>query len=220
MNKSIILISVLTLLFIPIIYSVPQLPCEYWGKVTINGKSATGTIIAEINGKIYSSNLDNGYYRIKINADDPDTSEVEGGREGDKIILKFQNNVKEVEWKQGSFKEDFILIEEMQEDQEEEEVNDKEETKQSTKKSSSSSSSSSSSRKSRSPQRDSITEIYVGATSKDKNTQEKSLINYPPTKTNPIKKSFFASQNFIILLSLIVTILLVEVIVLFYIILR
>jgi len=220
MKKTIILILALILLFIPLSYSIPELPCEYWGSVNINGQSATGKVTAEINGKTYSSDLDNGYYRIKIDAYDSETSE--GGREGDKIILKFDDETKEVEWKQGSFREDFNLIEEENQNQAE---NNKDSGYIGSSGSSSSSKSSSSSSSRRSSSSNSITEVYVRSESKtaqDKNMQESSFaVNYPskPVSTTN-KKSFFDSQEFIILLSLIITMLLAGIIVLFYIILK
>lgn len=188
MRKSILILFLL----LPIVIAIPSLPCEYWGKVTIDGNIVSGTVKAELNGKIYSSNIVQGYYRIQIQGDDPETAQIEGGNQGDKIILKFQNIEKEVAWSTGSHKQDFNLITEGSEEQEEEQNEETTTTRRS----------SSPSRPTRTTSETTPT-IYVKS-KEGKEIKEESFILpsiTSATTTTLIKKPFLTPLNLFLILS-------------------
>ena len=98
MNKKLFFILCLALLLqaslVLNVKSIPMIPETFYGKVTINGQLAPdGTIVkAEIPGIISTNTTtSNGNYTLMVLADDPDTSQIEGGRAGD-IVYFYVND--------------------------------------------------------------------------------------------------------------------------------
>ena len=72
----------------------PALPASFYGTVTLDGADVpVGTSVsARIKGVQYAETMvilfeDRPFYTIDVPADDPDTTEVEGGRLGDTVVF-------------------------------------------------------------------------------------------------------------------------------------
>jgi hypothetical protein len=79
-------------------YALPQMPFTPWGTLLIEGMPAPdGTPVkAYINGALYAEMAGGtvgSYYNLTIPGDDPDTPEIEGGTDGDRVIIKVDENV-------------------------------------------------------------------------------------------------------------------------------
>ncbi len=89
----------------------PPLPSSFYGTVKVNAASVPdGTLVqALINGKVYAEGKTITYqgdsvYTLDVLGDDTDTSVVDGGRDGDKIIFTIAGQVAEQTgtWKGGT----------------------------------------------------------------------------------------------------------------------
>lgn len=102
----------LTLLYIlPAAAIIPPQPATIYGTVTVGGaKVADGNVItASINGVTYAETSSityqgNSVYSLDVPGDDLDTPEIEGGRQGDRIIFQIdgQQADQTATWQQGS----------------------------------------------------------------------------------------------------------------------
>jgi hypothetical protein len=84
----IILLLLLVLISFSNVNALPMIPHDFYGTVTINGQPAPdGTLIEAVIYNITSANTttSSGNYSLMVLADDPDTLEIEGGRQGDLI---------------------------------------------------------------------------------------------------------------------------------------
>lgn len=78
-----------------IVVALPPSPSSFYGILEINGNPApTGTVIsAWINNTHYPTDTtviasDGSYKILSVNGDDPDTPEIEGGRNVDIVVFK------------------------------------------------------------------------------------------------------------------------------------
>ena len=88
--KKIKLFVFIVLLLAYVVAAIPPLPSVFWGTITINGITAPdGTVVkAYINGINYGqTQVTSGYYILNVNGDDTDTSQIEGGKEGDIVTF-------------------------------------------------------------------------------------------------------------------------------------
>jgi hypothetical protein len=91
------LVLVLTALLAPSMtaQAFPALPSSFYGEVSYNGENVPdGTVVeALINGQVIAQGLSQTYegksvYSLDVNGDDSETSEKEGGIEGDEIRFR------------------------------------------------------------------------------------------------------------------------------------
>jgi len=110
-QHSILLAIALTLLYILPAAAIPPQPAIVYGTVMVGGaKVADGSqITAWINGVEYAETSSityqgNSVYSLDVPGDDLDTPEIEGGREGDRIIFQIdgQQADQTATWQQGS----------------------------------------------------------------------------------------------------------------------
>jgi hypothetical protein len=73
----------------------PPLPSSFYGTVKVEAANVPeGTLVrALINGKVYAEKATqtvkaDSMYLLNVPGDDPGTSEIEGGREGDQVVFK------------------------------------------------------------------------------------------------------------------------------------
>lgn len=88
-------IILLLMVIIAIVSAIPPNSSDFRGILTIKGNPAPigTTISAWINNTHYPTDStvyasDGSYKILSVNGDDPDTTEIEGGRNGDTVVFK------------------------------------------------------------------------------------------------------------------------------------
>jgi hypothetical protein len=93
------------------VLAFPPLPSSFYGTVKVNAANVPdGTLVeASVNGKVYAQTKTLTYqgdsvYSLDVLGDDTDTSVVDGGRDGDKVIFTVAGQVAEPTgtWKGGT----------------------------------------------------------------------------------------------------------------------
>jgi hypothetical protein len=92
-----ILLTGVVLFCVSPVMAVPPVPSSFWGTVKVNEANVPfGTVVsAKINGVVYATypitpdSVINGttYYSLDVPGEDPDTTGIQGGKDGDTIVF-------------------------------------------------------------------------------------------------------------------------------------
>ncbi len=118
MKKQVLLLTILILTFTKIALAFPPLPTEIYGDITYFNQNASPGVVRAYVGTIFCGEftmVNNTFYGLlDCVGDDPDTPQIEGGREGDTIRLTYNglegDEYGEITWHSGSFNYIHLIV--------------------------------------------------------------------------------------------------------------